>query len=207
MPKIKNKEYLKFLETGLINILTKEEYQKIKRMAGENHHNSIQAKTLVTLLYYTGRRPSEILELQSDNFERDRRYLNVKMQTKKRGRGSYIYLPMNEDIKEVWEYVKNLPPKFYIIWEFKGSSIKKVNGKEYEVTSYKIEYWIKKWSKLAGKKLTPYFFRHNRLSELALKGADMNELMHFKGSKDVSSVIPYLHMSPKKIKKLARLMQ
>ena len=82
MPEIKNKSYMKFLDTGLIDIFKKEDFDKL---LGHIHHQYYrQARALMIFLYYTGRRPAEILELTSDAFKKDRRYLQIVVSTKKK---------------------------------------------------------------------------------------------------------------------------
>ena len=207
MPEVKNPEYRFFLETGLINVMTPDEFDNLLMVAEANpppQANREQVRALLIMLFYSGRRPSEIIELKSGDFSKEGSYLKVVFRTKKKGAGTILYFPLrNKHIKEVWEYVKNLPPEMYVFWYFRGESRK---GK-YKDTTYKVRYWVQKWSRLIGKELVPYFFRHHRLSVLAMKGASPEELKFWKGAKTLDSVAPYLHLSQKQAKKLARLIE
>jgi len=205
MPDIKNSEYKFFLDTGLINVMTPQEFENLLLVVEANPPDETtpeQAKALMILLFYSGRRPSEIVELKSEAFSKEGSYLRVTFRTKKKGAGTILYFPLrNKHIKEVWEYVKNLPPQMYVFWYFRGESKK---GK-YKDTTYKVRYWVQKWSRLVGKELVPYFFRHHRLSVLAMRGASPEELKFWKGAKSLQSVEPYLHLSQAQAKKLAKL--
>jgi integrase len=202
VPEIKNKAYLKFLNTGLIDVLGKKDFEELLEEIEYKYYR--QARALMIFLYYSGRRPSEILELTSGAFKKERRYLKVTISTKKGGSGGIMFLSMNDHIKELWNYVRDMPPNMFVFWDFRARSKKRTG---YVDTSYKVRYWVKKWSKKIGRELVPYFFRHNRLSELAMKGASPEELMFWKGAKTLDSVAPYLHVSPRKAKKLARMLR
>jgi len=215
VPKITNKKYKEFLETGLIDLISKEDFEEMLKKI--DHKNIEQARILLILLYFTGRRPSELLNLKANDFEKEGSYLKIKMPTKKQGTGSIVYLPLVRItyVKELWDYISKLPPELWILWEFRGKSEKKIkillddgsiHIQKYKDTSYKIRYWVKKWSKKIGKEVTPYFFRHSRLSKMAMKGANVQELKYFKGAKSLSSVEPYLHLSQKKAKKMANML-
>jgi len=203
MPLIKDPRYNKFLQSGLIDILTKEEFTKILKVI--NHNYIKQARVLFILLYYSGRRPSEIVELKAGNFKKERSYLILSIPTKKKGVGSVLYFKMKDPhIQEVWDYVSIYPDEFYVFWKFKSRTKKKTG---YPDVSTKVRYWVRKWSKEAlGTEITPYFFRHNRLSELSMKGATPQQLKFWKGAKTLASVEPYLHLSQKSIKKMAKLL-
>jgi len=202
VPDIKNESYSKFLKTGLIDIFEKKDFEVLLGHAEHQYYR--QARSLLIFLYYSGRRPSELLELTSKSFQKERRYLKVTISSKKKGQGGVMFFSWNSHIQELWDYVKDIPPEMFVFWAFKGES-KKKSG--YVDTSYRVRYWVKKWSSSFGRELVPYFFRHNRLSELAMKGATPEELRFWKGSKTLDSVLPYLHLSPTKVKKLARLIR
>ncbi len=209
MPTIKDTEYKQFLETGLISIIDKESFEK---MLGNVEHpkDTKQARALFILLFYSGRRPAELLELQAQHIKKERRHIKLLLPTKKKGRYSLIYLPLNQYTKEIWEYASNKFPEQYLFWLFRGNNVKRVRyktkdgikEKQYIEISKKLWYWIKKWCGV-----TPYFFRHNRLSDLALKGADPLELMYYKGASDARSVMKYMHMSSARAKKIARYLK
>lgn len=63
MPLIKNARYKQFLKTGFIETLDRSVFDKLLARV-EHPKDKQQARALMILLYITGRRPSEILELR-----------------------------------------------------------------------------------------------------------------------------------------------
>lgn len=64
-------------------------------------------------------------------------------------------------------------------------------------TGYNI---VSKAGKIIGVNICPYNFRHSRLTLLSEMGAGIETLMYFKGSKNISSIAPYLHAKEVKFK-------
>lgn len=207
MPAIKCEPYKQFLETGVIEIIDKE---KFKELLDAVEHPYVQhARALLILLYYTGRRPSEILELTHKDIRIYSNRIEVRFPTKKRGRATIIQIPRDEITAELWNFFKEQVshPDAYIFWMLRSSKKRIINGKEYHDVSAKLWYWMKKWSNKIGMDLCSYFFRHNRLSDLAMKGADLHDLMFVKGAKDIKSVMPYLHISEDRARKIVRMLK
>lgn len=58
--------------------------------------------------------------------------------------------------------------------------------------------WVKRWTGI-----TPYYFRHNRLSkEASNPKRTIPQLMELKGAKDPRSLAPYLRPSQKEIQEM-----
>jgi integrase/recombinase XerD len=204
MAKIINKEYREFLDKGSIEILQEEDITNaLNNIMGKN---KIEARALLILLYYTGARPSEVLDLKSKDLIVENNYLVIQMPGKKRGLSRPIRLRRKlKLVKEVWSYASSVYPTLLLFPNFRSNNKKQVINKKgeiktYEETSNKLRYHFKKWFK---KDMTPYFLRHSRFSSLMMKGADREELRIMKGSKTYESVTPYVHLSSKTSKKLA----
>ena len=61
LPKITDPAYRKFLDTELIDTVSKDEFVDI--LKGIDHPYINQARGIFILLYYTGRRPTELVSL------------------------------------------------------------------------------------------------------------------------------------------------
>lgn len=208
MPKIVNKEYLAFNKEGLINPIELEKFETIlKRVSHPT--NTSQARALFILLFYSGRRPCELVELTPENIDKEGRYIVIRFVTKKNGRAVTLSFPKNKHLLEAYDYCKKCIPNTPVFYNFISETTNKVcwktktgepRFKTYTRPSKRINYWIEKWSGNPA-----YFFRHNRMSILSMKGATDRQLMFFKGAKDYKSVQPYLHLSKKESQKIAKL--
>lgn len=218
MPRISNIEYKKFRETGLIEIIQPTQLQEWIDSIEPGMYTKEQARALLIILYYSGRRPSEIILLKRQDITREpgEKVFWVTFPTKKKGISSTLaFRSSNKHLKEFYDFAVKAFPFMPIFNSFQSKSTvttkwktkNKEGGfdfkeKSHAYTSHKVGYWVKKWT---GK--PPYYFRHSRMSQLAKKGATAFELMHFKGAKDLKSVNAYVHMSQPEAKKLSKMIQ
>lgn len=181
MPRYTKERIVEFVEEGIITPI-KDISPFLERCKND------EEKALLILLYYTGARPIELSLLKPDDVDIDEKSVVVTIRTKKRGRARRLLLPLNKYNKFVYEYAKTqhevLFPKF--------------------VNPHRIRDFV---YRISDGQLSPYFFRHNRMSLLAMKGADARQIKLFKGAKDIKSVEPYLHLSKREMEQLRDLME
>jgi len=145
-----------------------------------------EERVCLILLYYTGARPQEILELRVKDVWQDRKKIAISIPTLKKGIGRTIFIPLNEITQELISFVKERPQDLKLILKWRHS--------------YNIRDFVYRVSE---KRLTPYFFRHNRISQLANAGVDPHTLRRFKGAKSILSVDPYLQLAGTGMKRIA----
>lgn len=145
---------------------------------------------LLALLWMSGGRPAEIVELKKEDCKVEETSINLELITKKQrlGKGKWKYG------KRVLEFKRPLPPHEDKLLDFVADHLKHCNeGKLFPISTRRVEQIIE----VAGQKglrrfICPYNFRHGRMLALSKKGATIDELLQFKGSSDVRSVAPYL---------------
>jgi integrase len=153
---------------------------------------SLRDKALISLLYLTGSRPGEIVlnRKANEGFKKtditfDGKFVILKIKTLKLGKrgknkGKFII-----DEREL-EIPKKAPFMNHILrWQKKCQ-----NEFLFEISTTRVWQII---DKASDKRLTPYNFRHSRFTKLRKLGASKDDLMEFKGAKDIRSVEPYLH--------------
>ena len=212
MPKITNKNYKRFFDDGIITTLTED---NIRAALGNVQGKHIrEGRALLLILYYTGARPNEVLNLRGKDIIKEDNYIVVKMPGSKRGKARSIYLPYRIVLaREIHKYSIGVFPdmflfynfrsdcKRYITWKSKGE----IKGNNYIEVSHKLRYHFNKWFEgVIDGSIPPYFLRHNRFSKFAEKGISMEQIRITKGSKSMSSVDPYVHLSTKTAKEIAR---
>jgi len=231
MPKITNEHYLLFLKENEIQLIEKETLGEwVKDLKNKKHPRKgslEQSKSLLIALYYTGARPSEIVDLTAEDVVQ-KKYLHqwvyeIKLKTLKRGVSRSIPIPKTYLTQQFYEYTKKQFPKAFIFYSFRGmlknkvswtrskDMIVKENGeirhekfsdtktREYIRKGKKVNDYIVQWTGYPA-----YFFRHHRFSYMSDKGASDNDIQFFKGSKSPASVEPYKHMSTQRKEKLAK---
>lgn len=199
--KIKNKHYRKFLDQGIIDPIEEEELLKaLKNIKGRN---TKEGRALVIVLYYTGCRPAEALQIKAKDITKTKYYVVVSLKGVKKGLPRMVYLPYKKPlVQELYNYASGLLSDMFIFWHFTGSIQKKNNNIE---TTNKLRYYFTKWfSPVREGGISPYFLRHNRFSKLAMAGVSMEDLKYLKGAKDIKSIGYYTHLSTKAAKKIAK---
>ena len=207
MVRIKNENYRKFLDTGIIELIEEHHIeQALRNVKGIYGKYILQGRALLITQYYTGGRPNEVLRIKAKDITEDASYIRIFIQGSKKGLPRPIYIRKKlRFAQELHKYAKSLPPDMYLFYNYKNAYERKTKkGTRTEIdTNWR--YYCKKWFEgVIQGSITPYYLRHNRFSGLALKGATIQEIRMLKGSRTDASVMPYLHMSARTGKQIAK---
>lgn len=210
--KIKNVNYRSFLDQGIIETLNEKQLvMALDNIKGKRGRYVKEARVFLILLYYSGARPNEVLNLKAKNVSNDGVYLKALFPGSKKGLPRSLYFQIKKPlIKEALDYCLSVMPEAYLFYHYRSGYTRKILTKKGEV-KYRLEvtnglrwYFGRWWDSVVAGGIPPYFLRHNRMSKLAEKGASLNELRMLKGSRTYESVMPYLHMSSRTGKTLAK---
>jgi integrase len=245
MPAVKSQLYKDFKENKGIVIFTRDmllqTIYNISKMYREgkfqrDYHRP--ARAFMIILWITGARPGEILNLTAKNvFKTDTGEIAIEFKTSKGGNPRQAKLPSHDElVNELWEYASSITlPEMFIFHMFRSKRIrtnvkvtrksknpitgemeskvvKDYTGRVYENNSDKILRLFKRWvsgilDNVDGMEISPYYLRHSRISVIADEdGIDIEDIRIFKGAKDYRSCQPYMHATPKKLKKLGEAM-
>jgi len=211
MARIKNKNYRKFLDQGIIETINEDTIkQALNNIKGKRKK---EGRALLITLYYTGARPNEILRLKTESINKDKSYLVIKMPASKNGLPRSIYLQLKKPlIKELYNFCQSIPPNMYLFYNYRSKYTRTRKTKkgitQYTEIADSLRYHFNKWFEgIIPESIPPYFLRHNRFSKLSEAGLDMQDIRILKGAKTYNSVMPYLHMSTKSAKKIAKKME
>lgn len=160
----------------------------------ENNFESIRDKLLVELLYTTGMRRSELINIKLVDLD----FVNetVKVLGK---RNKERYIPLLKSIKETIEKyntfrsdIKTNQP--YLLLTKKGEKL-------YDTLVYRIinNYFSTVSSKV---KKSPHVLRHSFATHLLNKGADLNSVKELLGHSSLASTQVYTHSSLGKLKEV-----
>lgn len=160
------------------HVVSQEETQKMIEKA-----RLPRDRFLISILYLTGARPSEILEFKREDVDIQETQLVFRLVTKKLGKARGF------TIKERLLEIQKTAPFIEHIIEY----LKITDGKLLNINDSRIRQIV---YELSENRFCPYHFRHSRLTKLSRGGASLDELMFWKGSKDEKSVIEYLKAKP-----------
>ncbi len=184
-------------EKKLPNVLTLEEVEMLLAQPDKNSIKGIRDKAMLELLYATGVRVSELMELNCDDLNLDMGY--IKCGNK---RFKERIIPIGSMAKSAVEnYIKNARKKL-IRNEKEKALFVNYNGTRLTRQGFwKIikQYTLK--SKI-NKEITPHMLRHSFAIHLLQNGADLKSVQEMLGHADISTTQIYTLITKNKIKEV-----
>ncbi len=196
--KIYEDPFLKFevpkREKSIPDVLSVNDILKILNSPEINKDIGLRDRAILELLYATGIRVSELVNLTVNDYDSSMGIIKVIGKRKKERIVPLYY----EAIKFLNDYLKKVRVKFNrknVIFLFLSK-----NGNK--LTRQFIWQMIKKYALKAGlsKDVYPHLFRHSFATHLLENGADLRSIQTMLGHSDISTTQIYINVSMKKIK-------
>lgn len=178
-------------------ILSIEEVEKLLEQPDLTTLSGIRDKAILELLYATGIKVSELVNLDVRDVDFDIGF--VKCAGENKGR----VIPLGKmALKALENYVKNARSKF--VGEKEGQEALFVNLKGERITRQGCWKIIKKYAKMASinKVITPNTLRHSFALHLIENGADLKSVQDMLGNEDMTSIQKYVAMTKNKLKEI-----
>lgn len=167
----------------LPEVLSKREVYAILKEA-----RNIKHKAILALLYSSGLRIGEVINLEVNNIDSDRMTILVKG-----GKGvKDRLLPLSQNLLIILrEYYKKHKPKKYL---FEGR-----DSPQYSNSS--ANQFIKRYSNRAGvkKKVTAHTFRHSYATHLLENGTDIRIIQKLLGHNSIKTTMIYTHLAKQSV--------
>lgn len=181
------------IEKKLPVVLSVEEVDKLLGQLGDKTLKEVRDKAMIELMYATGIRVSEIINLKLTDVHMDMEYIECKDEKKERiipfGKSAkkalekYLTEARKEMVKDECEY-------FFV--NCKGSKMSRQG------------FWkiIKLYGEKAGIKgeITPHIIRHSFAAHLIANGAELGVVKEMMGHSDIASTQIYEYMKTAKIR-------
>lgn len=173
-------------QTKIPIVYSVEEIQKLFEVCENLKH-----KVILILLYSTGLRISELLNLKWADFDRSRGVINII--NAKGNKDRQVMLP-NDIIPILEEYARKYNPKIYV---FNGQF-----NNQYSETS--VSNVLKQLAKKAGikKRIYPHLIRHTSFTHMVESGIDIYNVQKLAGHSNPKTTQVYLHTSTNHISKI-----
>lgn len=176
-------------ERALPNYLTKEDIAKIRMVINPQKITGLRDKAIIELLYSSGLRSMELLELSEYmiNFE------ELELRVIGKGNKERITFFSRNAKKYILEYIerKKIEYKNY------NKSVLFVNKDGNKMDPRSLRRLINKYAKLSGlnKEVSPHVFRHSFATELLNQGVDIRFVQELLGHSSISTTQFYTHIS------------
>lgn len=170
----------------LPNVLSEEEVQRLLKASDNLKH-----KCMLILIYSAGLRKGELLNLQVNDLNAQRKTLFVK--NGKGGKDRYTFYS-DTAIKYLEKYLKAYQPKG---WLFQGQT-----GGRYSETSLQKVFQKAKTQSAVNPQITIHGLRHSFATHLVEKGVPLHVVQQLLGHHSIKTTEIYLHISNQYMKEL-----
>ena len=190
--------------------LPKVEERQVKFLNGEQVDRLLNAPSLSTIqgkrdkailevLFSTGLRVSELVKLDRDKIDLDRREFGI---IGKGGKARVVFLSQRAAdwlVKYLNERDDHFKPLFI---HHKGKIDPTTNGEKMRLTPRSVQRMVKKYShkmKLPVE-VTPHVMRHSFATDLLMAGADIRSVQEMLGHKNISTTQIYTHVTNRQLR-------
>ncbi|CDF79072.1 tyrosine-type site specific recombinase [Formosa agariphila KMM 3901] len=156
-----------------------------------DHTNNLKHKCIVSLLYSSGIRRSELVNLKISDIDSIRMLIRIESAKGKKDRYTLLSYQL---LKELREYYKQWKPKTYII--------EGLPGQQYSAQS--IGRIVVNAAKKAGLRntVTPHILRHSFATHLLESGVDIRQIQVLLGHSSTKTTEIYTHVATTTFKKI-----
>lgn len=179
-------------------------YDEVERLLSQIDISSevgLRDKAVVELLFSSGLRVSELVNLNRDHINTKRREFMV------RGKGQKdrpIFISENA-ASHIDDYLAtrldNLPPLFL---SYSRNNVVSNSGDYRRLTARSIQRLINRYSRLAGitKHVSPHTMRHSFATDLLMNGADIRSVQGMLGHSNISTTQIYTHVTDQHLREV-----
>lgn len=181
---------------SLPTFLTMEEVEELLSLPDISNPIGKRDKAILEMMYATGLRASEIVELRIEDLELDEGFIYVMGKGGKRR-----MVPTGEIAQKYLRVYLNVREEFL---EGKESPFVFLNYKGEPLTRQGLWKIIKNYGKKIGiaDKLTPHTLRHSFATHLLERGADLRSIQIMLGHSRISTTQIYTHIAAERLKRI-----
>ncbi len=180
-----------------IEFLTKDELEKLLQSPDENGFKGLRDRAILELLFSTGLRVSELVNLNRDQINLDKQEFSVK------GKGGKIRLVfLSETARQA--LLKYLQQRTDIDEALFIRLTKNKKEDNLRLTSRSIQRIVKYYATKAGitKDVHPHTLRHSFATDLLSNGADIRSVQSMLGHSSITTTQIYTHITNQQLKKI-----
>ena len=183
-------------EKELPNVLSKEDISKLRESIDTSKITGIRDRLIIELLYSSGIRSGELIDLSENMISIDEREIRVI------GKGNKERITFFSENTKKWleKYIE----KKRRTYKNYNKDIVFTNSRGGKLTTRSLRRLISDYAKKAElqKEVTPHIFRHTFATELLNNGVDIRYLQELLGHSSISTTQVYTHVSKSFIKEV-----
>jgi site-specific recombinase XerD len=161
----------------------------------------LRDRAIIELLFSSGLRVSELVNLNRDHINTKRREFMVRGKGQK-DRPIFIGLAAAQRVEDyLAARLDNLPPLFL---SYSRNNASSTTGDYRRLTSRSIQRLISHYARLAGitKHVSPHTMRHSYATDLLMNGADLRSVQSMLGHSNISTTQVYTHVTDEHLREV-----
>jgi site-specific recombinase XerD len=190
-------------ESRSLKVLSKEQVDRLIIACDTSKEEGIRDRAILELLFSTGLRVSELVSLNREQINFERREFGVI------GKGGHGRLVFISDHAADWvsRYLKERKDKYRPLFiRYSGKIVEENNGEKMRLTVRSIERIVKKYVRSARIPVdaTVHTLRHSFATDLLINGADLRSIQEMLGHRNIATTQIYTHVSNKQLRDVHR---
>ncbi|MGH7203786.1 MAG: tyrosine-type recombinase/integrase [Candidatus Levyibacteriota bacterium] len=186
-------------ESRSLKFLEREQIDRLVTMPDTSKEEGVRDRTILELLFSTGLRVSELVKLNHEQINIERREFGV---VGKGGRARVVFI---SDRAAEWiaRYVGMRVDVFKPLFiRYSGAVIEEDNGEKMRLTVRSVERIVKKYTQMAKLPVdaTVHTLRHSFATDLLTNGADLRSVQEMLGHKNIATTQIYTHVTNKQLR-------
>ncbi len=184
-----------------VTFLNLEEFERLASQPDMSNLNGVRDRAIIELLFSSGLRISELVNLNRGDINLGRREFMVRGKGQK-DRPVFI---SSEAANWVAQYLNkrqdNSPPLFI---RYSGSKKVDTSGNYSRLTARSVQRMISRYAKMAGitKHVSPHTLRHSFATDLLMNGADLRSVQAILGHSNIATTQIYTHVTDPHLKEV-----
>src|SRR5690606_35367219 len=179
-------------------------YDEVRRLIEQidiTSEQGLRDRAIVELLFSSGLRVSELVDLNRDHINIKRREFMVRGKGQK-DRPVFISAATAERIQEYLSTrFDNLPPLFL---SYSRNHTASMSGDYRRLSARSVQRLIARYARLAGitKHVSPHTMRHSFATDLLMNGADIRSVQSMLGHSNISTTQVYTHVTDEHLREV-----
>ena len=184
-----------------IAFLNLEQIERLLNSPKISNNAGLRDKTILETLFSTGLRVSELVSLNRDQIDLERKEFGVK------GKGNKLRVVFLSDTAAQWieRYLQARKDDFKPLFiRYSGKVDARNNGEKMRLTARSIQNIVSKYAKKSGLPIeaTPHTLRHSFATDLLISGADIRSVQEMLGHESIRTTQVYTHVTNRHLKEV-----
>lgn len=188
-------------ESRSLKFLEREQVERLVTMPDTSKEDGIRDRTIMELLFSTGLRVSELVSLNHEQINLERREFGIIG----KGRRSRIVFVSERAAEWIGRYMAERKDTYKPLFiRYSGSELDADGGEKMRLTARSVERVIKKYVRLAKLPVdaTVHTLRHSFATDLLTNGADIRSVQEMLGHKNIATTQIYTHITNKQLREV-----